>query len=1184
MTTFYSEGTNAGSNLSKWNKSDIYSFTSISGLGAVTCHGPVSGQYTLTLTNLPTHSRLRYKVYWHFVDSLDNEQSTILIDGLVYAEFRKSGTVGTGVPVYTVNRFQSSVWTTATYSYAPWGTGNDTSDGYIIFDTGYFDHSAKTLIVDHILGHDEAQTNEAMYLSHVELEYLADVGNIPSDGLILRLDAGLADSFPGKQRFVFRAGLVGTTQSVTFTHYHRAGALPITESAAGYFTPPAPRVKFTTTTSTSTTSTTTEPPVPITITVSSSLPNPILAHQLPLITFNFSLPLTSFELANVTAAGFGSLGSFSYTPGDTYATAFFTPTLDGIGSYSIFVPARAVKGINGAWNKNSSVVTLNVDSIRPEMVVSGTDPMIIAGEKANITFTSSNATGTFGSADITIVGDGTLDTDFKSITGSIYTANIIPRTNWLGNISVNVAALSYTNVVGNFNRPSNVYTFDVDTRIPSMTITSNTSFVRYGNVSQITFTSNIETDSFELANVTTVGFGNISDFSGSNKVYTANYTGAIDKIEVQASNYDQPSKEFVSYIKLNGTSIGTIGRGHTVAYFDVKSNTNVFDLDGTVTKDTFGSITEVGDLMNYLTAIPTGNLLVMTSFDATACNIGLRNVLNDSFGGIRPDTWTATRYSHVFIGYKHNSTVLVDEGLDPTATLGLWTPSTTYNMTYGSLGAGTGHGYTPLTGFKLEVPSLPAHTKLRYSFYWHFVDSIDGEEHTLTIDGVKYLKFVRNSFAGSPADITTNLCSVFRWVDNNTYSYSPWTGDTRDGYFIVDTGWINHTAATANLYMYFGADQPQIDEAMYVTHARVLVSSDFKVPAYEQIIKTGTEGWAKGNVQGLTGNIVANVQAAAYTSANGNPNTSSNDLTLYYDTRRPWVSMFSDDEYLTYGETTNVMIITSNVTSNFNLSDITVTGDGVLSNFRSVRDNLYKVQVTPTANTNGSIKLYIDDSKFNDAVGNPNLPSHALTIAVATVTTSTTSTSTSTSTTSTTSTSTSTTSTTSTSTSTTSTTSTSSTTTTTTTEAPYSFDQHPCPAAVSYNGGPTFPSEFRVDLGSGTTGTVTFTFDAFSVPDRFVVIYDGTLVFDSGYVTNLNPSDYPQLAIDINTELANLPGSHVIQGVTINHSPLTASDFGPSNSSPGITFAKTASPRYAYIAVFAPLSGTFWQITMNCPA
>jgi len=160
--------------------------------------------------------------------------------------------------------------------------------------------------------------------------------------------------------------------------------------------------------------------------------------------------------------------------------------------------------------------------------------------------------------------------------------------------------------------------------------------------------------------------------------------------------------------------------------------------------------------------------------------------------------------------------------------------------------------------------------------------------------------------------------------------------------------------------MYFGADQAQSDEAMYVTHARVLVSSDFKVPAYEQIIKTGTEGWARGNVQGLTGNIVANVQAAAYTSANGNPNTSSNDLTLYYDTRRPWVSMFSDDEYLTYGETTNVMIITSNVTSNFNLSDITVTGDGVLSNFRSVRDNLYKVQVTPTANTNGSIKLYIE--------------------------------------------------------------------------------------------------------------------------------------------------------------------------------------------------------------------------------
>lgn len=818
MTDFFNEEQDAGTNLTKWNRTDTYTFTSISGItGPVVCHGPAPGQYTLTLTGLPTHAKLRYSLYWHFVDSLDNEESYLMIDGVIYAEFRKSGF--TDAPVYTINRCTTSTWTPATYSYAPWGTSNDTKDGYVVFNTGWFDHTASTVIIDHVLGHDQAQTDEAMYLSHVHLEFLSEVGTIPTNGLYLHLDAALANSFPGKQKFVFRARRVGTTESVIFTHYHKANSLPVSSSTEGFFTPPPSRPRVTTTSTTTSTSTTTEPPTPVTINISQNLGSPILAHQVPVITFTLNLPVIDFDLANVTAVGVGTLSSFAYTPGTTTATALFTPTLDALGSFSILISLRKVKGTNGAWNQNSNVLTLNVNAVRPEMVITTSDPLLIAGETALVTFTSSNSTTTFDSAGVTFQGPGTL-TGFTAVSGTVYTATVTPRASWVGEIEVNVAINEYTNTIGNFNRPSNVLKIPIDTRIPSMVITVDDSFLTYSQTATLTFTSNLATSDFILNDITVNGKGTLGTLSGSDEVYTSVYTPQADEITISASNYNQPS--YTSFLKLNGTSVATVGRGHMAAVFDT-SEGNIKFVSST-TKDTYGTPSDITDLISYLNAIPTGNLLVMTSFDATTVDTALRTTLNSDFGGVRSDTWSSIRYSHVFIGYK------------------------------------------------------------------------------------------------------------------------------------------NVTGRTA----------------------------------YEDIMYNGEDGDLLASVYGVAGSFMANVQAAVYTSANGNPNTSSNDLSLAYDTERPNMVIYSVDQYLTYGETSVVYFIASQPTTDFVAGDIVITGDGALSGFTAVSSMIYTAVVTPTTNTVGNVFLSVPGSSFTNSVGNPNLPSRLVRVPVMTVTTTTSTTSTTT--------------------------------------------------------------------------------------------------------------------------------------------------------------------------------------------
>jgi hypothetical protein len=177
----YNEGLTAKTN--RWDNQSTFYMDNVAGLGAVLMHGTApETTYTFTMP-LPTHTRVRYRLYWHFVDSLDNELSTITIDGKLYASFRKQGSWNGRTflgkpPTYETNLFAEASWYPTKYSYSPWAvaTNNWQSsqlvNGFIYFDTGWIDHTASEFKVAHYFGYDQPTTDEAMYISNVRLDVM----------------------------------------------------------------------------------------------------------------------------------------------------------------------------------------------------------------------------------------------------------------------------------------------------------------------------------------------------------------------------------------------------------------------------------------------------------------------------------------------------------------------------------------------------------------------------------------------------------------------------------------------------------------------------------------------------------------------------------------------------------------------------------------------------------------------------------------------------------------------------------------------------------------------------------------------------------------------------------------------------------------------------------------------------
>lgn len=220
---YYDEGTAANSFTANWNNATTYNMADFGGLGNVTAHGWSSGPatYTLTLTGIPAHTEVRYQCFLHLVDSLDNETSNIFTmnSGGTETErlrFRKPNSASP--PAYDVIASGTTVsWHgNRFYSYQPWG-GNRTAEngganGYIIMDTGWYAHALSSFTARHVLGADQAQSDEAQYISHVKLWIRGATNTYTS--IVTSLSSGATNALPTQNAVkTFIDTNLGTTET-----------------------------------------------------------------------------------------------------------------------------------------------------------------------------------------------------------------------------------------------------------------------------------------------------------------------------------------------------------------------------------------------------------------------------------------------------------------------------------------------------------------------------------------------------------------------------------------------------------------------------------------------------------------------------------------------------------------------------------------------------------------------------------------------------------------------------------------------------------------------------------------------------------------------------------------------------------------------------------------------------------
>jgi hypothetical protein len=139
-------------------------------------------------------------------------------------------------------------------------------------------------------------------------------------------------------------------------------------------------------------------------------------------------------------------------------------------------------------------------------------------------------------------------------------------------------------------------------------------------------------------------------FGTTTAISTTQYVSG-NKIYAESSTYDvpdfQPARVVVNDIEVVNTEL----RGHTLVvldtYGDVVSGPTQYD-----TWDTGGAPGARAALASALSAVASGNIVVLVSYDASGLDAGIRSAINTGYGSTNTNTWPSGRQSHSFIGIK----------------------------------------------------------------------------------------------------------------------------------------------------------------------------------------------------------------------------------------------------------------------------------------------------------------------------------------------------------------------------------------------------------------------------------------------------------------------------------------------------------------------------------------------------
>ena len=170
----------------------------------------------------------------------------------------------------------------------------------------------------------------------------------------------------------------------------------------------------------------------------------------------------------------------------------------------------------------------NNDTTPPTISITSTTNGVTDGSSTNdatidLAFTISETTTDFAAEDIT-VSNGTISSFAGS--GTDYTATFTPTAQ--GACTIDVSAETFTDEASNNNTAADQFNWTYDSLAPTVVISSSTSGVTDGSITNdatiaLKFTTSESVQNFEAADIS-VSNGTISSFSGTGTEYTATFT------------------------------------------------------------------------------------------------------------------------------------------------------------------------------------------------------------------------------------------------------------------------------------------------------------------------------------------------------------------------------------------------------------------------------------------------------------------------------------------------------------------------------------------------------------------------------------------------------------------------------------------------------------------------------------
>ena len=728
-------------------------------------------------------------------------------------------------------------------------------------------------------------------------------------------------------------------------------------------------------------------------------------------TFLFSEPVNNFTLGDIVVSN-GSVSDFTSITSSTY-TALISPIADG--TVTLDVNANVVQDIAGNLNTAATQVTSTFEATRPSVVIQGVPVTSNSAFTATFVF-SSNVTG-FILNDISV--DNGIASNFLTINGSTYTADIAPSAN--GVVTVDVFANVAQDGSGNLNTAATQVINQYDTVPPSVAIqsvpaNSNMAFTAtfafseavtgfsHGDITLINATAsnfttvNSSTYSALITPLTDglvaldVGVGVAQDSAGNlntaatqvNSQYdTSRPSVVIQNVLAVSSAPFTATFSFSEAVTDFTVSDIAISNGAASNFSVVNSSTYSAlispSIGGTVTIDVNANVAQ--DIAGNQN---TAAAQVSSNYIATLPTVTIQNVPENS-----NTAFTATfAFSEAVTGFEVGDISLINATASAFATVNsstytaLITPSAQGLVT---LNVGVNVAQDSVGNFNIAaVPVVSLFDTTRPSVAIQGVQPQNITPFTATFTFSEAVA----DFIVSDITLTNATASAFTTVSSS--SYTALITPIADGTITLnvnanvaqDVAGNLNTAAT-QVSTEFNGSRPTVS----IENVPARANSSFTATFLFSEIVIGFElsdiNVTNANIGNFTvvdgstytavvtptidGLVTLNVNANVAQDIQGNLNTAATQVSGFYDTSRPTIVIQnvpanSLDAFTATFEFNETVI-------GFILSDISLT-NATATNFTVIDGNTYTALITPSLN--GLVTLAVNANVAQDSAGNLN--------------------------------------------------------------------------------------------------------------------------------------------------------------------------------------------------------------------